>query len=82
MSRRTSSGFPARGAARRLAPVVLLSCLLGACSSQTLYGVGQGWQRLACDRLMDRQEWNRCMANAGRPYDEYRRDATPGRAPS
>jgi hypothetical protein len=82
MSRSPSNGFRARRAARRLAPIVLLSGLLGACSSQALYGAGQGWQRLACDRLIDRDEWNRCMANAGRPYDEYRRDVAPGRAPS
>jgi hypothetical protein len=57
-------------------PVLLLSiaCLSG-CSSQQLYGVGQGWQRNECNRIIDLQERNRCMASANASYEEYRRQS-------
>jgi hypothetical protein len=57
-------------------PVLLLTiaCLSG-CSSQQLYGVGQGWQRNECNRIIDLQERNRCMASADTSYGEYKRQS-------
>jgi len=51
-----------------------LAALLAGCSSQQLYGVGQGWQQQECIKLPDPQERNRCMASSKRSYDEYQRE--------
>lgn len=46
---------------------------LSGCSSQQLYHSGQAWQQNACNKIIDMQERNRCMANAGTSHDEYKR---------
>ena len=52
---------------------------LAGCSSQQLYGAGQGWQQQECQRLADAQERQRCMSSASRSYEEYRREAEAAR---
>jgi hypothetical protein len=55
--------------------LALASLGLSACSSQQLYGAGQGWQRAECNKVMDSQERSRCMASASTSYEEYRKQS-------
>lgn len=45
------------------------------CTTQQLYSTGQSWQRNQCTRLMDHQERERCMANAGASYETYKKQS-------
>ncbi|MFM9916645.1 MAG: hypothetical protein ACKVOX_12610 [Rhizobacter sp.] len=64
-------------ACRLTRPVALLliSSAIQGCSSQQLYGVGQGWQRQECNKINDTQQRDRCMAGANTSYDDYARQA-------
>ena len=55
--------------------IALLACTLGcaACSSPQAYGTGQAWQRNECNKVIDTQERQRCMANVNVSYDSYQR---------
>lgn len=48
---------------------------LCACSSRMAYESGQAMQRNACDKVIDMQERQRCMARVNMPYDKYQREA-------
>ena len=61
--------------------LLLFAAGLVACTSQQMYGAGQGWQRLECNKIADTAERNRCMASAATSYDEYRRQSEAARAP-
>ena len=61
-----------------LAPILiaLLSAVcLSSCSSQQFYGVGQGWQKNECNRIIDTQERNRCMNSTRTSYEDYKRQS-------
>jgi hypothetical protein len=47
---------------------------LSACSSQQLYGSGQGYQRNQCERLPDMGERQRCLEKANMSYEEYKKE--------
>jgi predicted small secreted protein len=53
---------------------------LAACSTQSLYGAGQAWQKQECSRMADAQERSRCMASASRSYEEYKRESDAQRS--
>jgi hypothetical protein len=57
----------------------LSACVLPACTSQMAYESGQAWQRNACDKIIDMQERQRCMARVNLPYDRYQRQADEAR---
>jgi hypothetical protein len=58
-----------------------IAAMVGAgCSSQQLYGVGQGWQRQECNKISDTQERSRCMASSSTSYDRYKRDSEAAKA--
>ena len=50
------------------APVILG---LAACTSQQLYNSAAGVRQQECNKMMDRDEQDRCMKAATRTYDEY-----------
>jgi hypothetical protein len=60
-----------------------LTCLIGAaaaimsvasgCTWQQAYSAGQGWQRNACNRLVEQVERERCLSNSNMSYENYRR---------
>lgn len=45
------------------------------CTTQQLYTTGQSWQRNQCTRLVDQQERERCLANAGASYETYNKQS-------
>jgi hypothetical protein len=57
-------------------PVIaaLIAVSLCACTTEQMYGSAQGWQRNQCGRILDKAEFDRCMAEADKPYDTYKRD--------
>lgn len=59
---------------RILITVVALAAATG-CTTQQLYTTGQSWQRNQCTRLVDQQERERCMANAGASYETYKKQS-------
>ena len=56
-----------------------LAVALSACTSRMAYESGQAMQRNACDKLVDMQERQRCMARVNMPYDQYQREADEAR---
>ena len=53
---------------------LLGACTLGAaCSSQQTYATGQGWQQNECNKIIDMQDRERCMARTRESYDTYQR---------
>lgn len=66
------------GAARMLRLTAMTfaaaAMLLGAsgCTWQQAYSAGQGWQRNACNRLVEETERERCLSNANMSYEDYR----------
>jgi hypothetical protein len=56
-----------------------LAITLSACTSRMAYESGQAMQRNACDKIIDMQERQRCMARVNVPYDKYRREADEAR---
>jgi hypothetical protein len=51
---------------------LLASVLAAGCSTQTIYASGQAWQRDQCQKLNDKSERDRCLANNNDSYDSYR----------
>lgn len=62
---------------RILPTAVAVAALMAAtgCTTQQLYNTGQSWQRNQCTQLMDQQERERCMANAGSSYETYKKQS-------
>ena len=63
----------------------LLAVALGAaCSSQQTYATGQAWQRGECNKIIDMQDRQRCVARSNDSYETYQRQVDdlkkPGRA--
>ncbi len=50
-----------------------VAIVLGACSSQQIYASGQTWQRNECQKLNDKSERDRCLADSNTSYDNYKK---------
>ncbi|TAK97081.1 MAG: hypothetical protein EPO09_04920 [Aquabacterium sp.] len=46
---------------------------LTACSSQTAYNMGQAWRQNQCNAMTNMDDRQRCMKEAGQPYDNYQK---------
>jgi hypothetical protein len=51
--------------------------LLAACTTEQAYNTAQGWQRNWCGKIPDKAEFDRCMSDANRSHDEYKRQTEP-----
>ena len=49
-----------------------------ACTGEQTYAAGQAWQRNQCARILDKAEYERCMNDAARSYDSYKREKSAG----
>lgn len=65
---------------RRLARPTLLACTItilallpAACSSRGVYDSAQGWRQQQCDKMLDNTARARCLEEANRDYDSYRK---------
>ena len=50
-----------------------LAILLSACTSEQRYDAGQGWRQNECNKIVDKDERDRCFNAANLSYDAYRR---------
>jgi hypothetical protein len=72
-----------RRSARAIALAGLLVVAIGAgCSARQAYDSAQGWQRNACNRIVDAIERERCIASATTSYDDYHRQRTAPDTPA
>ena len=56
---------------------VLILLALPACSSREMYNAGAGARQHECNRMVDRDERERCLRSANRTYEEYERARKP-----
>ena len=61
--------------------LILATTACAACSSQQFYASGQAQQRYECDKIVDFQERQRCMARANTSYDTYQRQTEEAKHP-
>ena len=59
----------------RAALVGCTALLLGACSSDRLYGAVRSYQMLKCYRYQDLQQRDQCLQDAVTSYERYQREA-------
>ncbi len=57
-----------------LAAVALVLACTG-CSTRTLYDSAQGSRRLQCQKIEEPSARNKCLADAGISYDDYKRQS-------
>ena len=57
--------------------LAVLCGVLSGCSWQQAYYVTQSWQQGQCQRLVDGNERDRCLANARMSYSDYRQQQVP-----
>jgi hypothetical protein len=53
--------------------IALAAALLSGCSSQQLYDNAQGWREAECNKMIDTPRRERCMKEADRSYQEYKK---------
>jgi hypothetical protein len=53
---------------------MLLAALLAGCTAEQGYNAGQAWQRNQCAAIPDKADYERCIANTGGSYDQYKRE--------
>jgi len=65
-----------------LVPILIFAAIgAAACSSQQLYASGQAQQRNECDKIVDFQDRQKCMAKANTSYETYQRQAEEAKHP-
>lgn len=67
---------------RRLDARLALAALLfvssvAACSSEQMYNSAHGWRQNQCTKIVDKAEYDRCMAQADAPYGSYKQQQEP-----
>lgn len=60
-----------------IAAVILASA--AGCSARVAYDSAQNWQRLECQKIQDLSARNKCLADAGTPYEDYKRQSESAR---
>ena len=65
-----------------LFPILWAGALTTACSSQQTYATGQTWQRNECNKIIDMQERQRCLARANDSYETYQKQVDDMKKPA
>lgn len=60
---------------------LIASTLVAACSSDQVYNSGQAWRRSTCDQMADREQRDRCIKEADRSYDSFKKEADKAATP-
>jgi hypothetical protein len=60
---------------RSSAALLLVAALpaLASCTSRQLYDSAAGWRENECMKILDTPRRERCLKEADRPYDEYKK---------
>ncbi len=56
-----------------IVPILATVLLLPACTTEQAYETAQAYQRNQCGRIIDKAEYDRCVANTNTNYDSYKR---------
>jgi len=81
--RELRSSLETRGAKVTIRPlrlalsIAIVSGVFCGCSTQQAYYVVRAWQQGQCQRLVDDNERDRCLANARMSYSDYREQRPP-----
>lgn len=59
------------------AAIILAATFLSACTADQMYGSAHGWHANQCNKIPDRSDAERCLANAPQTYDSYKRQSAP-----
>ena len=62
-----------RQCSKSMVLAVAIVVLATGCSTETMYRSTQAWQRNECQKLQDKAERDRCLANSNSSYDQYRK---------
>lgn len=54
--------------------LMLLPVIAVACSSEQVYNAGSGWRRNECNTTQDADARARCLKNADKPYEDYKKE--------
>ncbi len=79
MSAAGGSVSPSGRSRARLPTAAVMLVLLGACTSQQVFGTGQEWQKQQCRQIPDTAERARCLQSAARSYEDYKTEADKAR---
>ena len=52
---------------------LILAVLISACTAEQAYYAGQTWQQNECNKIVDREQRDRCLSSAGGSYEAYKR---------
>jgi hypothetical protein len=55
----------------RAALIAMAALSVAACSSQQLYNSAAGLRQQECNRMLNRDERERCLTSADRSHEEY-----------
>jgi hypothetical protein len=64
-----------------LAAALAWLATLAACSAQQGYASAHAWRRNQCLRIIDSQERLRCLKEADRSYDSYKKESDAIQSP-
>lgn len=60
-----------------VAMVVAVGLLVSGCSSEQVYNAAAGWRRNECNKFAEQEQRDRCLKEADRSYDAYRKALPP-----
>ena len=58
---------------------LILAVLISACTAEQAYYAGQTWQQNECNKIVDREQRDRCLSSAGGSYEAYKRQTEESR---
>ena len=64
---------------RPVAIAALIVAAAAGCSARVAYDSVQNRQRLECQKIQDLSTRNKCLAEAGTPYEDYKRQSESAR---
>lgn len=53
--------------------VFMLTLLVAGCSGRQIYDSAAGWRQNECQKILESAERARCMENANKDYDSYKK---------
>jgi hypothetical protein len=60
---------------RPVSIAAVIVAVAAGCSARVAYDSAQNWQRLECQKIQDLSARNKCLADAGTPYEDYKRQS-------
>jgi len=80
-SRRRREGPSLKRALAATCTAVVAATAAAGCTTQQAYFSAQTWQRNECNKLVEQNERERCLARTNMSYDDYQRQTEDGKKP-